>query len=955
MKIELGNILFIVLIPIIFAFMLYSYKKFKPFSKNQKKIFITRIVIYVLLILSLANISVKIKGRNITTIFLLDSSESASEFKNLGKEFIANSILEMPKGNKAGVVLFGLDTKLDQGISKSKEYKSLGEVPIVTSTDIESAIERAYSLFDKNTSKRIVLITDGEENNGDMLKSIPIINNNNIDFKVLEITKQSKDEVYVDKITVPDNTAVEEEFTVTIDIKSNVQTNATISLFSGRVKVSDQNVTLQKGNNTFVFRDKQLTGGFKSYRVLVEAENDNLKINNEGTTFTNVKDKPYILVVNGINGGEEEISKILKEGGANVKVINPAAAPSNLNEFLEYKTVVLNNVHIDDLPKGFVNNVKSYVKDYGGGIVTFGGEDAYALGGYKDTELEEVLPIYMDKRGKNEVPGISINLVIDKSGSMSSETGSGISNLTLAKEAAIKALENLREVDDISVISFDDKYNFVVPLQKITDRSSIEDLILGISLGGGTSIYPSLEQGYYTQMESTAKIKHTILLTDGQDGYAYENYMDLLNNFNMNNITLSTVAVGTEADRNLLSSLAQVGGGRSYYTDIYTDIPRIFAQEVLLSAGTYVLNEEFTPKILTTHEILSGVKTSDGIPSLLGYIGTAIKENAVEILSSNNDEPVLAAWEYGIGRAVSFTSDITGEWSSNYINWDYGPQLFKNMVYYTIPNYSGEGTLDIYQEGSMAKIDFYSDVVNKDSKVNGIYTDENGEGGSFELIQTEPGKYTAQVPLSSLGFYNFNVREELNGEVESNYNGALAMQFSEEYKFNENNDKLDVVVKDTNGTFITTPEEVFLGKFENNYKTINLTNPLLLIALILFLIDVAYRRLNLVFDISFIKKIINKKMDDINAKKAKKDKEKEIKKEKLDEEKKVKFNNNKIKNKGKNNKLNEEKEVKEENKVIKKEGKKIDKKTSGRKNEKEDNKSIDTKSLLKKKSDRSEI
>lgn len=952
MKIELGNIIFVVLIPVIFAFMLYSYKKFKPFSKNQKRIFITRIIIYGLLTLSLVNISVKIKGKNITTIFLLDVSESASEFKNLGKEFIANSIEEMPKGNKAGVVLFGFDTKLDRGISKSKEYKTLGEVPIITSTDIESAIERAYSLFDKTTSKRIVLITDGEENNGDMLKSIPIINNNNIDFKVLKINKNSKEEVYVDKITVPDNTAVEEEFTVTIDVKSNLKTDATLTLFSGRNKVSDQKVTLQKGNNTFVFKDKQLTGGFKSYRVLVEAEKDNLKINNEGNTFTNVKDKPYILVVNGINGGEEEISKILKQGGANVKVINPFSAPSNLNEFLEYKTIVLNNVHIDDLPKGFINNVKSYVKDYGGGIVTFGGEDAYALGGYKDTDLEEVLPVYMDKRGKNEVPAISINLIIDKSGSMSSQTGSGISNLTLAKEAAIKALENLREVDDISVISFDDKYNIVVPLQKISDRFSIEEKILGISLGGGTSIYPALEQGYNIQVNSAAKIKHTILLTDGQDSYGFQNYKDLLEKFNFNDITLSTVAVGNGADTNLLTALSTLGGGRSYYTDIYTDIPRIFAKEVLLSAGTYVLNEEFTPKILINHEILSGVKTSNGIPNLLGYIGTAIKENAIEILSSNNDEPVLAAWEYGIGRAVSFTSDITGEWSSNYINWDHGPQLFKNMVYYTIPNYSGEGILDIYQEGSVAKVEFYNDSIGKEGKINGIYTDEEGNTGNFELLQTEPGKYTAEVPLTDLGFYNFSVREEVNGEVKNNYNGAFAMQFSEEYKFNENNEKLDGVIKETNGGLITTPEEVFIGKFENSYKIINLTNPLLLIALLLFLLDVAYRRLNLVFDFKFIKRFINEKLEIIKDEKS--DKAKNSEEKKVEELKEIKDKNiNNDKKETLKNSINNKKQKQAKSEIIKDDKKKTAKKSNTKK--KEDNKAIDTKSLLKKKNDRTEI
>ena len=142
----------------------------------------------------------------------------------------------------------------------------------------------------------------------------------------------------------------------------------------------------------------------------------------------------------------QQLEEILKNGGANIKTISPNSSPSTLNELLEYKAIVLNNVYKDDLTNGFMDNIESYVKDYGGGVVTFGGEDSYALGGYKDTALETILPVNMDKKGKNEVPSISINLIIDKSGSMSTE-GGGVSKLTLAKEAAMKAIDNLREID----------------------------------------------------------------------------------------------------------------------------------------------------------------------------------------------------------------------------------------------------------------------------------------------------------------------------------------------------------------------------------------------------------------------------------------------------------------------------------------------------------------------------
>lgn len=936
MKIEIGNLYFLILVPILFAFMYYTFKKYKPWNKNELVIFISRTIIFTLLILALGNITVNLKGRNISTVFLLDVSESVGDFEESGKDFISTALEKMPRGNKAGVVLFGDNSKVDKVLNRKKEYKSINENPIVTVTNIQEAVESALSLFERGGSKRIVLITDGEENQGDILKSIPLINEQKIDLKVYKITGEKGNEVYVDSVKVPDNISVGEEFSVSIDIKSNYATKAKLSLFSGRTKVGEQEVQIQKGKNSFVFKDKQDSGGFKGYRVLIEADEDTNKANNEYSTFTNVMDRPTILIINGLKGDSTALENILVNSGANIKKISPGASPSTLNELLEYKTVILNDVHKDDLTNGFMENIEAYVKDYGGGLVTFGGEDSYALGGYKDTSLEKVLPVYMDKRGKNEIPAISINLIIDKSGSMSSEGGS-VSKLTLAKEAAMKALENLREVDEISVIAFDDTYDVVVPLQKVGDKEAIKELISGIQIRGGTSIYPALEQGYNMQLESTAKIKHTILLTDGQDGYGYDNYLNLLQGFNDNNITLSTVAVGEGANFDLLSQLASIGRGRSYYTDIYTDIPRIFAKEVLLSAGTYIINEEFTPKILSNHEILAGVKTSDGIPSLLGYIGTSIKENAVEILSSSHDEPILAAMQYGIGRTVSFTSDVNGQWSKNYLSWEYGPQLIKNMVYFTIPKYGEEGYLNITQEGNEAKIEFYNDNISKDAKVKGIYNGENGEEGEFDLTQVEPGKFSANVPINSLGFYNFNIREEENGEITNSYKGAFALQYSDEYKFNTNAEKLDVVVKETKGSFINKPEEVFEGKLQREYKKINLTNLLLVLSLLLFMLDIAYRRLNL----NFVK-LFNSRKD-------------KVKREKIIRKDDVLINKEKVKT---------SKIIAEEKKIIKeklqedikieenKESKKTKKKSTKKENKKQ---SLDTSALLKKKNDRKKI
>ena len=855
MDIEVSRAYAFILIPIILVFMYIVLKKFKNLKRKNLVNLISRILVIIFIVCAMADITLSIKGKNISTIFILDVSDSMSTFKEKGIEFIDKALEEMPKNNKAGVVVFGDNASIDKVMDNKKEYSGIKSAPLKSATNIEEAINTSFSLFDKNASKRIVLITDGEENKGDLLNSVVLLNKENIDLKVYKVSNESGNEVYVESVKVPDNISIGEEFTVTTTIESNVQTKGKLTLFSGRDKKAEEEVEIQKGTNTFVFKDVQTTGGFKNYRVLIETDEDTNGINNEYSCFTNVIAPPNILVIQGKENSALGVIETLKNTSCNYNIVSPNSAPRNLNELLEYKTIVLCDVHKDDLNSGFMDNIESYVKDYGGGVVTFGGENSYALGGYKNTSLEKILPVNMDKKGKNEVPPISISLIIDKSGSMSSGNGE-VSKLTLAKEAAMNALDSLRESDEINVIAFDDTYQNVVEMQSASDIKNIKEMIGGITVGGGTSIYPALEQGYKAQLNSKGKIKHIILLTDGEDSFSLSNYTSLVNDIKNEGITLSTVSVGEDANESLLQALANQGSGRYYHTDKYTDIPRIFAREVLLSAGTYIINEEFTPSISSNSEILSGINTKEGIPNLKGYIGTSIKENATEILTSNHHEPILASYRYGIGKTVSWTSDINGQWSSDYLTWNKGAQLIKNAIYWTIPELSDEGKLSISQEGNEALIEFYSDSNLEGSKIKAIYNSESGSNGEIELIEEEPGKYTGKVKLDEIGFYNFNVREEKDGEIINNYTGAFSLQYSDEYKFNKNKDKVKTLVSEVNGKFINNSKDVFKGELKEAYKKINLSNIFLIFALVLFFLDIVYRRLNLDFS-KYFKKVKN--------------------------------------------------------------------------------------------------
>jgi uncharacterized membrane protein len=841
MRVEILRPYVLLLIPIFIGVLIWSGRYISHSKMKRRLILIFRNTMVILLILALAGISLKWDIRHTTNIFLVDLSSSAKDFKGEAEDFIREAIGNLPKDQDAGVLVFGQNVLVDRFINESKNYQHIASIPNENSTNIQNALTSALGLFPQDRAKRIVLFTDGEENEGEAERLISSMQEQNVDLKVLKWDREETEEVYVDYLSVPDVIRFGETFNVVVNIKSNVVTDVKLSLYSGRVKKGEILVDIQKGDNRFVFKDTGEDSGLKSYRVVIEPTVDTEIRNNEYTTFTSVESQPRVLLIEGQDGEGEELERILRASNLDYKKVNTAGVPRTLGELTEYKSILLANVHADDLNEPFMNNIKTYVNDYAGGLIATGGEDSFALGAYQDTPLEEVLPVSMDLQGENEIPEMSLVLVIDQSGSMSAGNGF-INNLDLAKESAIKALDTLRNKDYIGVLAFDHTYEWIVEVQKADDKEAIEQRIQGIGIQGGTSIYPALEQAYLAQSENNAKIRHIILLTDGQDGY--REYDELLENMNNEKITLSTVSVGDDVDGYLLETLAEIGQGRNYHTTINSDIPRIFAKEIFLSIREYVNNRTFYPVITSSHAILNGIGDG-GIPALHGYIGASPKPTATVILKSDEEDPILTAWQYGLGKTVAWNSDMAGRWSSEYTNWSGNLVFWQNLLNWTVENYSdGEQSAKVTLEGNVGKIHYTTSNRNPNTQVIAIATDENGIQQRINLEPIKPGEFATTLPLDETGFYTINVREEVDGQIVGYDNTAVVKQYSSEYRFNQGSGVLEYLVEETGGRFIESPDEVFQGKMTAVKSMFDLTNLLLILALILLILDIAHRRLN---------------------------------------------------------------------------------------------------------------
>lgn len=856
---------FIILIPLF----IYSSKRLSNLYKLKKIVIMSlRALLFTLLILALAGLNIRWNSKDTTTVFLLDASDSMLTSRSSIESFVGETLEKKSPKDSAAVIVFGDNAQIESFVSKSPAFNKIETKVNGTYTNIENAITSAISIIPQNSKKRIVLITDSEENEGKASKTAASLIEQGISLQVYKIEKTVGSEVALDSINVPQKLSIGEDFNVIVNITSTVNTSGKLTLLSGRDKVAEESIELTKGSNSFVFKDRALNGGFKNYKVIVEPASDTEVKNNEASAFTNIKASPKVLVIEDTAGEADELEVMLKASGIDYTRMQASAAPRTLQELTTYKTVITANVSAENLNEGFLNSLEPYVKDFGGGFIATGGDNSFALGGYFKTPLEKVLPVDMEMKGKKEIPEMSMMLIIDKSGSMTGGTG-GIMKLDVAKEAAARTLDSLRPKDEIGVLTFDDTFYWVVKPKKAENREAIREDIGTIRPGGGTSILPALEEGYNNLKKSTAKIKHIILLTDGQAESS--GYDELIEKIKKDNITVSTVAVGQDADKMLLERIAKGADGRFYITDDISNIPRIFAKETFMAAKAYLNNREFTPVISNSHPIIDQA-AEGGLPTLLGYIGATQKDAARVILRSDEDDPILTVWQYGLGKTAAWNSDISGKWSQNYIGWENNLRLWQNIINYTVDSYESEdASIEAELQGGKGLITFKDKVNKEEVDTKAVVVTPSLQTIEVKLYPTSPGQYGGSFEVKEPGVYMLSGTQTKNSEVSSSVKNGLAVQYSPEYKISWENSSLDALVQEAGGAYIKSGEEVFKGELKDVSGKTDLTNSLLIIAILLLIVDIAFRRLNIALN------TIAKKASSIRDKAAAKKKPKKAK------------------------------------------------------------------------------
>ncbi len=834
-KKNLRNILLaVLLVLLVLEWVLYA----RQTHSRSKFYMAVRLVGVTLVLLALFGISVNRRSGTNTTIFLVDISNSNEQKLGIMESYLRDVLGDMPGGNQYGIVTFGKDSMVEQFLTGEDRFTRIMSLPDKTATNFEDAVSRALAMIPAEGAGRLVILTDGRETRGELANTAAALTAGQVELLAMLYETSQGQDAYVENVKLPAYLYQGDAYSITVTVVSNYDTDAQLQIWMGTRQTDAYAVHLNRGTNRFQFRQEVTGEDVESFEIRVAAEGDTCRENDSYHAYAVVDAVPRVLVISGTSQDSGEYEKLLRGAGCNYGVVSAINAPGTLEGLLEYKSIILDNVYLSDLPKGFLENIETYVGDYGCGLVCCGGDESYALGGYRESVLETLLPVDMELRGVDEVPPTAMIMVIDHSGSMSESAGGGITNLDLAVTAAQTAVDQMRSSNYVGVIAFDTAFSWIVEPTLASRKEEIKEQIGTIPEGGGTTIQPSLWEALNGAMECETSIRHVILLTDGQGESA--DYSRLIAAYKAAGVTLSTVAVGNGADAKLLEQLASRCGGRYYYSDTATDIPRIFAQEVFLSGDTYLQNGDFALAV-AGDEITDGLFEA-GWPHIYGYVSATPKNVSNVLIASEKDDPVLTVMQYGLGHTVAWNTDVTNQWTGGFAGEADYVQLWKRIIDYSAGNAGiGEDSVEVLTAAGTTDIIYHALDYGEQTRVEAVYTDPEGNTRTQALHATAPGSYETSLETDKSGIYNLSVRRMDAGTVTNAVTTAAVVQYSDEYKFAEGSGAFRAFVE-RYGRVLEPGENFWKQKKSGARERYELTQWLILLAILWFVMDIALRR-----------------------------------------------------------------------------------------------------------------
>ncbi|NRA33339.1 MAG: VWA domain-containing protein [Polyangiaceae bacterium] len=806
----------------------------------------------------------------VATVFLLDVSNSvADDGLEAARGIVVAAQQARPNEDLLRVVVFAGSARLldlpvgeeEWTLPTAKEMRTaLSKEPkLLAASDIQSAMQLGYAVFPPGYLKRMVLISDGLETQGDLLAEAGRASIFGVKLSTHVIDQAPPPEVAVRSLTVPDKVEVGQPFELVGEVYASRATSVRGRLYQGEMLNGldgVRKIELKAGTNELRFKSVVRFGGKVTYRLVIDqVKGDRFVANNHQTATLEVPGRPTVLYIEGQPQRANYLSGALSAQQFEVDVRSPSGFPGSLKELERYDLVVLSDTPKEKVSAGSQDLIERYVRDLGGGFVFAGGEAGFGLGGWAHSTLERILPVRMDAERRKEMPSVAMALVIDRSGSMT-----GLP-MEMAKAACRATVGVLRGDDLLEIIAFDSRPKRYVKMQPARYRSRIQNEIASIQAGGGTEFFGPLDMAYQDISVVQARKKHVILLTDGN---ADSNGLrDLIQAMLAESITVTTVGLGNGSNADLLRMIADTGGGRYHHVPDPNSLPRIFTHETEMISRQAAVQEWFPVVQVGAADFLKGIAISHA-PLLHGYVATQLKPAPAQlILASDQGEPILARWRVGLGWTLAWTSDVKNLWASDWLRWQHFGRFWGQLVReHMRRKHRREIPMKVSRDGDRVRavVDAFTAGQRFDNQFTSrlLVSGPEPKGRQREVMmrQVAPGRYEANFLLEEYGSFSLRAehsRENDEGEqrrVGVSY-GHISHPYPAEYaRFAPDKETLQRAAVAGLGHVDPTPAQLFDPGDDILERQEPLWQSSILLAMLIFLLDLWVRRVRL-FDRRF--------------------------------------------------------------------------------------------------------
>jgi uncharacterized membrane protein len=795
---------------------------------------VLRLMVILLVILILGGIRLQRRAQDVEVMILRDISGSTTyvhDFPGTNLETSLDNYLNnvsranKPPNDRVGLISFQSNAMIDAlpGTTMTLDSRAIRDAG--NGTDAASAIQLGLATLQENAMHRMLMIWDGNATQGELDPAISAAAASHVPIDVMPLHYDVHDAVMNDKFVAPTRKRVNEPFSLEIVERStsSVPVNGKLTVLENGVPMelapgqNSEEVTLQPGRNLFHVRVPAATSaGLLSFHASFEPDKPEggaaavSSNNTSADAFTFVQGKGQILYVDNVPDGRGEMLRTaLNEEGVEVTTANhitPDQFPATQLELQNYDAIILANVPYGPggLSEDQQRNLAGYVHDTGGGLVMIGGPDTFGAGGWQGRKLEEVLPVNMDIPAQRQIPKGALVLCMD-SAEMRVNDGSYWS-----EQCAIKAMETLSSQDDIGIVTWNwnggGSPNWDLPLGPKGDGSKAIAAVKKWSMGDlpdfNVTINLALDGDATSKglLASDARQKHIIVITDDDPTMPNE---ETIQKCIKAKITVSTITVYPHTPHNVapgVRELAKRTGGRSFgpIEDNPNQLPQIFVKEATVVRRSLIQEDNAGIPLKRTLSNSDMIKGLGDLPMVRGMVLTSRKNNPqieMPLVAGKNNDPVLAHWQTGLGRAVVYTSDANNLWGLWWVGSPEYNKFWAQVVRGVArppssnlfdPQTSPDGDRGHVVIEALGKNGGYQDFLTIGGKVRG--PDPTKPPIDIHPVQTGPGRYEAWFNAPDPGIYLAAMPyQSANGEKGILISG-MAMNTSLEMRDLQSND-----------------------------------------------------------------------------------------------------------------------------------------------------------------------